>query len=164
MADRNNPPKAGGNSPGGGIKKKEAVRRALQKLGNDAKPAQIQPYIKRTFGIDMTAAHITTAKGEILHGKGGQGKAAAPKEPPALQPQGQPAAASLATPKAAGDGKAKAQPAPTERPATAPASSPKAAPRAGGSGITLEDIAATQGLLQRVGADHLKQLIDLLAR
>jgi hypothetical protein len=161
MADKSNPPKAGGS----GISKKEAVRRALQKLGRDAKPAQIQPYIKQTFGFDMTPGHITTAKGEILRGKGGPGKPAAPQEQPAPQPQGQRlAAAATATPKAADDGKAKAQTAPAKQPTTAPVSSPKVAPQAAGGGITLEDIAATQALLQRVGAEHLKQLIDLLAR
>jgi hypothetical protein len=162
MADKSNPPKAGGST----ISKKEAVQRALQKLGRDAKPAQIQPYIKQTFGIDMTPAHVTTAKGEILRGKGGPGKPAAPKEQPAPQPRGQRlAAVPTATPGAAGDGKAKAQAAPAKRrEAAVPATKSKVAPQAAGGGISLEDIAATQGLLQRVGAEHFKQLIDLLAR
>ena len=46
--------------------KVEAVRRALKALGKDALPAKLQPYIKQTFGIDMTTAHITTCKGDIL--------------------------------------------------------------------------------------------------
>jgi hypothetical protein len=46
--------------------KVEAVRRALQALGKDALPSKLQPYIKQTFGIDMTPAHITTCKGGIL--------------------------------------------------------------------------------------------------
>jgi hypothetical protein len=46
--------------------KMEAVRRALKALGKDALPSQLQPYIKQTFGIDMTPAHITTCKGDIL--------------------------------------------------------------------------------------------------
>jgi hypothetical protein len=46
--------------------KVEAVRRALKALGNDATPSQLQPYIKQTFGIEMTPAHVTTCKGGIL--------------------------------------------------------------------------------------------------
>src|SRR5262245_6679734 len=65
--------------------KKEAVRRTLQVMGKDAKPAQMQPYIKEHFGIDMTTAHITTAKGEILRGKAAA-KKATPKQP-AAKPQ-----------------------------------------------------------------------------
>ena len=48
------------------ITKVEAVRRALKALGNDAPPSRLQPYIKQTFGLDMTPAHVTTCKGGIL--------------------------------------------------------------------------------------------------
>ena len=52
MADKTTPQKAAGGPPkgagavkGNGISKKEAVRLALEKLGRDAKPAQLRPYI-----------------------------------------------------------------------------------------------------------------------
>jgi hypothetical protein len=48
------------------ITKVEVVRRALQALGKDALPAKLRPYIKQTFGIEMTPAHITTCKGVVL--------------------------------------------------------------------------------------------------
>src|SRR5438045_942493 len=51
------------------ITKVEAVRRALKALGKDATPSKLQPYIKQTFGIDMTPAHVTTCKGVVLRKK-----------------------------------------------------------------------------------------------
>jgi hypothetical protein len=149
MADKTNPPKSAGGPPkgagagkGNGISKKEAVRLALGELGRDAKPAQLRPYIKETFGLDMTPAHITTAKGELLRGKGGKGKAT----------KGKKAAPKLPTTATA--------PAP---PAQPPAKAPAGGSRSGG-GIRLEDIEAVQGLLGRVGADTLRGLIDVLAK
>src|SRR5207248_8356264 len=59
----------------------EAVRRALKALGKDATPAKLQPYIKQTFGIEMTPAHVTTCKGGILRKK----KKPGPK--PKVQPE-----------------------------------------------------------------------------
>jgi hypothetical protein len=44
------------------IGKAESVRRALAKLGADATPKQISPYIKSEFGIEMTDAQISVAK------------------------------------------------------------------------------------------------------
>jgi hypothetical protein len=90
----------------------------------------------------MTAAHITTAKGELLRGEGGKGKAAKRKKASAPKP-----------------------PAPAAAPE--PPARPPARAAAGGSpsgGISLEDIQAVQGLLGRGDADTLRGLIDVLAR
>ena len=90
----------------------------------------------------MTPAHITTAKGELLHGKGGKGQAAKREKASAPKP-----------------------PAPAAAPK--PPARPPAKAAAGGShsgGIRLEDIEAVQGLLGRVGADTLRRLIDVLAK
>ena len=57
------------------LTKQEAVRRALQHFGNDAKPAQMKPWIKQELGIEMSTDHISTAKGNIL--KAQKGKPAA---------------------------------------------------------------------------------------
>src|SRR5262245_52101937 len=117
------------------ITKKEAVRRSLAKLGKDAKPAAIQADIRERFGLEMTPGHITTTKGELRR-EAAKGKAA-PRKP------GRPP-------------RAKLEAAPAQRPAKA----------GGGDGpaVLLEDIQALKGLVQRVGADHLKALIDLLCR
>jgi hypothetical protein len=61
------------------IKKQEAVRRALAALGRDAKPLQLQAWIRENLHIEMTADHVSTAKGIILRKKGK--KAARKAEP-----------------------------------------------------------------------------------
>src|SRR4051812_35875271 len=106
MADKTNGEQA---AKGGGISKVDAVRRALDELGKDAKPAEIRPYVKDKFGLDMTPEHITTCKGTILKqgGKGKpQAKAAAPK--PAAPTAAKPEASAPTPPKPQG---AAAQPA-----------------------------------------------------
>jgi hypothetical protein len=64
------------------ITKMEAVRRALAKMGRKAKPSEIQPYVKATFGIEMSTDHISTYKGNILNKKRAK-KPAAPAAPAA---------------------------------------------------------------------------------
>jgi hypothetical protein len=87
------------DTKGGQISKQEAVRRALAHFGRDAKPAQMQGWIKQRFNIDMTTGHISRAKGEILRKAAAQ-KAAA-KKAAAPKPQVQRAAASATPAKAA---------------------------------------------------------------
>src|SRR5262245_47749776 len=67
------------------LSKKEAVRRALKELGKDATPSAMRPWIKQQFGIEMSNDHISTAKGEILRGKGKK-KSHAKATTPARQP------------------------------------------------------------------------------
>jgi hypothetical protein len=118
------------------ISKQEAVRRALAHFGRDAKPAQMQGWIKQQFNIEMTTDHISTAKGEILR------KAAAPEK---------------AGPKKTGLPKA----APVQQ-AAASRSLPKSTDKAGG--IPLADILAVKDMVGRVGAEQLKTLIDAFAK
>ncbi len=47
------------------ISKQEAVKRALKHFGKEAKPKQMQPWIKQEFGIEMTTDHISNAKSVI---------------------------------------------------------------------------------------------------
>jgi hypothetical protein len=54
------------------------VRDALAHFGKKAKPAQMKPYIKDTFGVEMSTDHISTYKGSILRKKDG-GKKPGPK-------------------------------------------------------------------------------------
>jgi hypothetical protein len=58
----------------GGITKLEAVRRGLAELGKDAKPVQLQQWVKATYGITMTADHVSTYKSSILRKAGSKGK------------------------------------------------------------------------------------------
>lgn len=48
------------------VSKVNAVRQALSKLGNDATPTEIQGFVKKTHGLDMTAAHVSNCKSTIL--------------------------------------------------------------------------------------------------
>jgi len=123
-----------------GPTKQEAVQKAVEALGRDARPPELQAYVKEQFGLDMTLGHVKTARNEFLRGgkKGKKKPGREPKAPPAPQPTGQPA--------------------PTQ-PARAPAPASGA-----GNGIRLGDIEAVKGLLGRVSPDQLKGLIDLLAR
>ena len=77
-------------SNGKGLSKMEAVRQALAEMGHDAKPLQMQGYIKSNLGVEMSADHISTYKSSILR----EGKA---KKKPATKPQGAPAAARTTT-------------------------------------------------------------------
>ena len=83
------------------ISKQEAVRRALAHFGNDAKPAQMRPWIKAELGIEMSTDHISTAKGDILRkaGLGGRPKrsAKAPAKKAGPKATAQKAAAKAAT-------------------------------------------------------------------
>jgi hypothetical protein len=85
-------------SKGGTISKQEAVRRALAHFGRDAKPAQMQGWIRQQFNIEMSSDHISTAKGEILRKAA---KKAGPKKA-AAKPHVQRAAASTAAARPSG--------------------------------------------------------------
>jgi hypothetical protein len=117
------------------ITKQEAVRRALAHLGNDAKPTQMQGWIKEQLGIEMSTNHVSTAKGSILKaaGKGGSAKKKLGR-PPSIQ---------------------KTEPqAPAEKPAA------KQPPAATKSGIPLNDILYVKQLVGRFGPGQLHTLID----
>jgi len=97
MADKKSTRAARGN----GIGKIEGVRRALKELGPDAKPGEIQGFVKKRFGIEMTKDHISVSKGDIRRQaakkKLAAKKAEARKEP-APQPLAEPAASPQPTP------------------------------------------------------------------
>jgi hypothetical protein len=120
------------------ITKQEAVRRALAHFGNDARPAQMKPWIKDELGIDMGADHISTAKGSILRAAAtGRPAKKKPGRSPAVAPKAGPALAPLA------------RPAPGGRGEKAP-------------GIPLDDILYVKGLVGRFGPEQLHTLIDAL--
>jgi hypothetical protein len=133
------------------VNKKEAVRRAMAHLGDDTKAAVLRDWIKQQFAIDMTADHVSTARGEIRRERPGQPKSGAKKPAAKAKPGPQkPAARGTA---------AKAEPAPT-----APAG-PR--PAVGGkkeAAIPLDDILTMRGLVDRHGAGPLHTLIDALAK
>jgi hypothetical protein len=120
-----------------GMSKMEAVRQAISKLGADAGRTQIQSFVKEKFGIEMSADHISNYKGEILK------KAVGGAKPATKKPVAPTRAASSAA-------------------AAKPAGSTSNAKAAGGIG--LQDIQAVKELVGRVGPEHLKGLVDILAK
>ena len=147
MADKTNASPTSKSS--GSLSKKDAVRRALQDLGNEARPLQIREHIKKRYHIEMSLDHISTVKGEILR-ETGQAKPAARKPP--------------STPSAAAKPSAQ-QPAVPQRPIRKEDSAKGAkAPGEREQGINLKDIETVKDLVERVGAASLKKLIDVMAR
>lgn len=60
------------------MSKMEGVRKTMAKLGEDAKPLEIQAYLKKRFNITMDTSVISTYKNNVLKemrkGKGGRPK------------------------------------------------------------------------------------------
>lgn len=138
-----------GSSPSkssGGMNKKEAVEKGLQSLGYSATPMQLQKHIREHYKIEMGLKHISTAKAKIV------------KEAGANKPASTKTTATATTSPA----KQSAAPKPASRSA-GPKKTP--APQSGGTpGIRLHDIETVKDLVERVGANSLKKLIDVLAR
>jgi hypothetical protein len=54
--------------------KMEAMRRALAKLGKKAVPAEIQAFVKDSFGVEMTTQLISVYKSKLVRKRGRKGK------------------------------------------------------------------------------------------
>jgi hypothetical protein len=72
--DATQPPTAGAENeaPGTPANQLEAVRRALDELGQDALPKDIQRHIQERFGIAMTPEHVSTYKSSLLRKRKGR--------------------------------------------------------------------------------------------
>ncbi len=122
------------------ISKQEAVRRALSHFGNDAKPAEMKPWIKGQFGLEMSTDHISTAKGDILRKAGATAPKKAAKAP-----------AKKAAPKTA-----------AQKTAAPPAHAARK-PAAFQAAVPLHDILYVKDLVGRFGPEQLHTLIDAFA-
>jgi len=135
--------KAKAAAKGKGLTKIEAIRRTLRALGKNAKPLDIQGYLKKHFEIELTRELITKYRGDLFRKK----------------------AKKRAKAKAA---KAKAEPVVVKsKPRKAPKAKPqlKPAPSAATKGtIMVEDVQTVKGLLKRVGPTKLRSLIELLGK
>jgi hypothetical protein len=71
------------------ITKVEGLRRALAKLGQNARTEDLQAYLKKQFGFEMTKNHIYVSKGDIRRQDAKKNLAAKPerKVAPALKPK-----------------------------------------------------------------------------
>ena len=118
------------------LTKNEAVRLAVVELGKEANRVQVQGFVKDRFGIDMGLDHVSTAKALAL-------RTLAEKKPATKKP-------ASVEPKAVS--KPKEQPSPAKTATT------------NGKHIHLADIQALKGLVERVGSEALRTLVDLLAK
>ena len=69
---------APGPGEGRGINKMACVRQALAELGNEAKPKDIQDFLRREFQLAMDTKMISTYKGSLLKKAGGEGRSVRP--------------------------------------------------------------------------------------
>lgn len=111
------------SAPGNGkpSNKYEGVRLALSTIGNEAKPLEIQSWLKTTHKMKMPVSTISNYKSSILSGGYKKAKTRGRK------------------PKAKGG-------------------------NADIGGITVEDIKAVQELVNRIGADKVRDLAGVLAK
>jgi hypothetical protein len=117
---------------GRGMTKMEAVRRALGHLGNDAGRIDIQAYVKKEFNIEMSLDHISNYKGEILKKKKRR------------------------------KGKRAARP---EEPRKEAPKAPAASGSGGGAtraGISLRDLQTVRDLIERLGREQVRNLVELV--
>ena len=137
MADKKNGSQS--KKSAGGMTKREAVKKGLGVLGNEATASQLQKHIQDSYGIEMSRKHIGVEKAKIL-------KAAREHEPAAPKPTVKQAVAQKPSSGKIGPRKV---------------STPQGD---GTKGISLRDIEKVKDLVERVGASSLKKLIDVMAR
>lgn len=119
------------------MSKMEGVRQSLQTLGKDAKPVAIQEHLKKTLNIAMTPSTISNYKSTIQ--KAGKKRGRPTKE----------VAASTNGSERHG------------RSTNGRRGRPKSTSSYGS--ISLDDIKAVKELAERIGADKLVQLAEVLA-
>jgi len=163
-----------------GLTKMDAVKKAMDKLGPQAKPLEIKDYVLNHFRIEISGDVANSYKKEWNR----RARKAAGAAQPAAKPQAAAARPQVGKSTANGSPREERKPEPAAKP---PASAPKAqsqapkrqataprapvamaAPRATAdkgtaAAVPLQDIATAKELLQRVGAERLRALIELLA-
>jgi hypothetical protein len=92
MADKKNGPASAPQPGTKPMSKMDGVRKTLRDLGKKAMPRQMQEHLKKNYGIDMTVAHISNYKSEILRKRKGKKKGAAKPAEAASVTSQQPAA------------------------------------------------------------------------
>jgi hypothetical protein len=72
--DEPQPPTTGNGNEAAGTpaNKLEAVRRALDELGEDATPKDIQRHVQERYGMAMTPEHVSTYKSSLLRKRKGR--------------------------------------------------------------------------------------------
>jgi hypothetical protein len=142
-ARQNNPPASGTEREKAGrvapASKTEAVQWALD--DGVSSPTQIAEHVKAKYGMDITAAHVSTIKGNLKRGKGKGGKGK-----PGRKPGRKPKAAAPAV-------------------ALSPKPAPKPAPPPAAAGLTSQDLASLAEIAERAGGiDELQEFLTAIQR
>jgi hypothetical protein len=143
--------------------KMEAVERTLAEFGRGTLPMAIKAHLKKRYGMEISAAVASDYKKKLNN------KAKAAAKPEAPKPAAAPSVVQVASvvKKAAAPPK---KPAPPAKKAIAPkpqAASPQPPNKANGTNgasVLLEDVLTAKTLLDRVGLDKLRTLIEGLAK
>jgi pyruvate/2-oxoglutarate dehydrogenase complex dihydrolipoamide acyltransferase (E2) component len=114
--------------------KTEAVRRALDELGWDVKPLEIQEHVKKYYDVDITTKVISVYKGKLA--KEGRRRGKRGRKPKAEAPA---------------------------MPAPAPARVPPPRGGRRDTPIDVRDLRALKELNDRLGTSRLRELVELLA-
>ena len=140
--------------------KMEAVERTLKELGKDTMPLEIKDHLKKRYGMEISANVASNYKKKLkARAKAaGKGDAATPAAP---QPV---ATAALPPTKPAAPAK-KAAPPPKKAVAPKVPATPAPKKTNGASGsVLLDDVLTAKALLDRVGLENLRTLIEGLAK
>ena len=142
------------NAQAGSINKMDAVRKAMAALGNAATRTQIQKFVKDSTGVEMNLDVVSSYKSFVANASKKSATAAttAPEAKPVVQ---QPAAATKK-----GQKKKKKR----RKAAPQPLAAVTTAPSGKATGIALSDIEMVKELVQKVGANTLKGLIDVFSK
>lgn len=118
-----------------GLSKQKMASMALDALGERASVAELRDYIVKTFGVEMTPGHVSTAKNTILHQRQREGQ-----QTVARKRLGRPPKASKAT-----------APVVASHAATLPAAR---------AGLEVRDVRLVSEMAQRLGAKSLRELVE----
>jgi hypothetical protein len=143
--------------------KMEAVEQTLKELGSDTMPMAIKEHLKKRYGMEISAAVASDYKKKVKQ------RAKAATTPDAAKPAVTPPVAQAPAPlkKAAVPAK---KTVPPVKKVAAPKSqasgleTPKKANGANGGSVLLDDVLTAKALLDRVGFNNLRTLIEGLAR
>ena len=142
------------NAQAGSINKMDAVRKAMAALGNVATRTEIQKFVKDSTGVEMKLDVVSSYKSFVA--KESKKTATAATTAPETKPVVQQSAATTKKAQKKKKKRRKAAPQPLAAVTTAP--SGKA------TGIALSDIEMVKELVQKVGANTLKGLIDVFSK
>lgn len=180
MAESTNGKPSPPKSSPGIVSKREAIRQALAKLGDDAGRQQIVQFAKEKFNLTLHPDHVSSTASDIRREaklKAASAKPSAavnptpppapaptPEKPPDQTPEPRPERTPEWVPERTREPIPHPSPIPNPLPTPAPAPGPLSSSNGKHSGgITLADIQTAKELLVRVGQAELKAMIDLLA-